>query len=335
VTSGRVRQQRKRYGVVIIVKHPAVKLRRVARTPTAARDVVVVDLGTNAVRLSHARLRPGVGFRILREGREQTRLGGGRNGVLSSRAVTESVDAVAEFLDKVRRTCKPCVIAVATSAVRDARNAATLGTALRRRTGVHVSVLSGDDEARLGSLAAMWSLRLRDATVIDLGGGSLQISRIDAGVVGSVVSLPLGAVRLTRRYIQADPVPATAIAAIRRDAARHLAGRLPAATHALVGLGGTIRTLARVYLARRRRTVVHGATVPAGALRELCAELVSLPLRRRRKLEGLRADRADIIVAGALVIDEVLVRGGYRAITVCGRGLRHGVLLHETFGVPE
>src|SRR5262245_62936864 len=178
-----------------------------------AEHIAVVDLGTNAVRLSLARITPGIGFTILSEAREQTRLGAGHHGVLPSRAVAATVTAVECFLRKVRRSCEPRVIAVATSAVREARNAATLRTELRRTAAIDISVLTGEEEARLGALAAVWSLGLRDATVIDLGGGSLQISRIDDGTVTTAVSTPLGAVRLTRRLLQADPPTRAAIRA--------------------------------------------------------------------------------------------------------------------------
>jgi len=301
---------------------------------TRSGHVVVVDVGTNAVRLSLARITAGVGFTVLREAREQTRLGGGRSGALPARAIAATVATVERFLRKVRRGHEPRVIAVATSAVREAHNAAALRAALRRRAAVDVSVLTGEEEARLGGIAAVRSLGLRNATVIDLGGGSLQISRVDDGVVTAVASVPLGAVRLTRHLLHDDPPTDAAVAAVRRETARQVAGRLPpAATHPLVGLGGTIRTLGRMHLAGRRRRSLHRLTLPAAAVHELCATLVGAPYRTRRSLPGLRAHRADIIVAGALVVDELLARGGYPALTVCTRGVRHGVLIRETFGI--
>jgi exopolyphosphatase / guanosine-5'-triphosphate,3'-diphosphate pyrophosphatase len=299
-----------------------------------SEHIVVVDVGTNAVRLCLARLVRGERFSVVREARAQTRLGGGKSGVLPGRAIAETVDAVDTFLRKARRE-EPRVIAVATSAVREARNAATLRAALRRRSRIDVRVLSGDEEARLGSLAAMWSLGVRRATVVDLGGGSLQVSRIDGGEISTLASVPLGAVRLTRRFLRTDPPSRLAISVIRREAAKHLVGLVPASdSHTLVGLGGTIRTLGRMYLASSspRRRELHGLRVPSTAIRALADDIARLSHAKRRRLAGLRADRADIIVAGALVIDELLAIGGYRALTVCARGVRHGVLIEETFG---
>src|SRR5262249_41621854 len=163
-------------------------------------------------------------------------------------------------------------------------------------------------------------------TVIDLGGGSLQVSRIDDGAVTGVASLPLGAVRLTRKFVRADPPTNAAIAAIRRETATHLAGLLPpASSHTLIGIGGTIRALARIHLAAEgRRREVHGLKLPAETIGDLCAMLRRMSPARRRRVKGLRAERADIIVAGAVVLDELLRHGGHRALTVCARGVRHG-----------
>jgi exopolyphosphatase/guanosine-5'-triphosphate,3'-diphosphate pyrophosphatase len=134
--------------------------------------VAVVELGSNAVRLVLARIRRGIDFEILEEERVQTRLGGGRPGLLPAAAIDRTVVAVHRFLRRARRGRDSRIVAVATAAVRDARNREGLLGALRRRDGLAVQVLSGRQEALLGALAARWSLRVRRGVVADLGGGS-------------------------------------------------------------------------------------------------------------------------------------------------------------------
>src|SRR5215468_5107434 len=154
-----------------------------------AELVALLDFGSNAVRFVLARVKPGVGFRVLRQERTQTRLGGGRPGTLPTAAVDDTLRAVRRFLREVRRyqdkagEPRPLkFIAVATAAVRDADNRERLLGPLRRDEGIEVRVLSGPEEARLGASAAIADLPRRfDGMVADLGGGSLQLSTVRGG----------------------------------------------------------------------------------------------------------------------------------------------------------
>src|SRR5215470_15183873 len=140
--------------------------------------VALLDLGSNAARFLLASLHPGTGFRILEEKRVQTRLGGSRSGLLPAAAVEETTEALRRFLHRVSNGYRPRVVAIATSAVREAPNRERLIVTLRDRDGIDVRVLSGTEEARLGAQAALRSLPIRDGMVADLGGGSLQLTRV-------------------------------------------------------------------------------------------------------------------------------------------------------------
>jgi exopolyphosphatase / guanosine-5'-triphosphate,3'-diphosphate pyrophosphatase len=208
----------------------------------------LVDLGSNSVRLMLVRIVPGVGYRVVRDERAQTRLGSGGDGLLAREAVERTVDAVVRFLRGARRFGPLRVLAVATAAVRDAANAAELLDRLRLAAEVEVEVLSADQEARLGALAARASLQLREATVVDLGGCSLQISRIADGEPMAVGSVPLGAVRMTERLLAHDPPTDAELAALRHAVRSAVARLLPPAQpgESLVGIGGSARALARL-----------------------------------------------------------------------------------------
>jgi exopolyphosphatase/guanosine-5'-triphosphate,3'-diphosphate pyrophosphatase len=230
---------------------------------------------------------------------------------------------------------------VATAAVRDATNADTLLKRLRDVAGVEVQILSGHEEARLGAASALASLPLENATMADLGGGSLELTLVCHGRITPFASLGVGAVRLTARFISRDPPDPAEIQALRRHV-RIRVGRALSRVGAvrcpcpLVGLGGTVRALARIHLetARGRRTAVHGTRLTCREVEDIRRRLELMTVAQRRRVCGLKAERADIITAGAIVVEELMHLGGHDALTVCERGIRHGLLLRETFGVP-
>ena len=295
--------------------------------------VAIVDLGSNAVRLLLAKVKPDKGYRVLIEERVPTRLGGGAPGVLPRAAIDETLRAVHRFFAEHRTEGRgPRVVAIATSAVRDARNRDRLLAPLRYREGIDVQVLSAADEARLGAVAALRSLDFDEALVADLGGSSLQLSRVRDGRVVRSVSLPLGAVRTTRRFLRHDPARPRELRALRRAVRELLLQALPPAQRGdvLVGLGGTVRTLASIHL-RGERKDRHGLRLAQSDVTAVRERLERLSPRKRRKIRGLKAERADIILAGAIAIEELMIFGGYLTLVVCTRGVRDGILLHETF----
>jgi exopolyphosphatase/guanosine-5'-triphosphate,3'-diphosphate pyrophosphatase len=279
-------------------------------------------------------VRPGVGFQILLEERVQSRLGGGRPGHLPTEAIDVTLQAAHRFLSRVRNGTEPRVIAVATAAVRDAANRDRLLASLERHAGVSVRVLTAREEARLGAQAALRSMPIRQGAIADLGGSSLQISRVREGRPIGFASLPLGAVRLTRRALPTEPATPRQLRALRCEIRDQLLGVLPPAGRddQLVGLGGTVRTLARIHLAhhpgRRSR---HGLRMRQSDVTAIRERVEALSLRDRRRMPGLKAERADIILAGAIAIEELMVFGGYLVLTVCTVGVRDGLLFQETF----
>ena len=299
--------------------------------------VAIVDLGSTAVRFLLAQIRPTSGFRILVEERVPTRLGGGAPGALPRRAVAKTLRAVHRFFKRFSpRGHGPRIVAIATSAVRDARNRERLLDPLRRNEGIEVQVLSERDEARLGAAAALESLSFTKGVVADLGGASLQLSRIRRGRVVSTASLPLGSVRATHGFLKHDPPTPRELRDFRAEIRQRLRSALPAADRGemLVGLGGMVRTLASMYLRANRGERKHrnGLVLLQSDVTAIRERLEALSSRRRRKIRGLKAERADIILAGAMVIEDVMVSGGYLRLVVCTRGVRDGVLLREAAG---
>jgi exopolyphosphatase/guanosine-5'-triphosphate,3'-diphosphate pyrophosphatase len=296
--------------------------------------VAIVELGSTAVRFLLAQIRPASGFRILAQDRVQTRLGGGSPGTLPRRAIERTLRAVHRFLSRYSpREQGPRIVAIATSAVRSARNPEQLLDPLRRNEGIEVQVLSARDEARLGVMAALDSLSFARGVVADLGGASLQLSRVRHGRVVSTTSLPLGAVRTTRGFLKHDPPTPRELRALRAEIREHLGKALPPADRGemLVGLGGMVRTLGSIHLRAHpgERKHRNGLVLQQSDVTAIRERLEALSSRGRRKIRGMKADRADISLAGAMVIEDAMISGGYLRLMICTRGVRDGVLLHE------
>ena len=300
-----------------------------------AELVAVVDLGSTAVRLVLAHVTPDTGYRVLVEERVPTRLGGGASGTLSREAIDETLRAVHRFFARYSPNGRgPRIVAVATSAVRDAENRERLLDPLRRDEGIDVQVLSARDEARLGVDAALESLSFNNGLVVDLGGASLQLSRVRRRKVVSMASLSLGAVRTTRRFVRSDPPRPRELRALRREIRTQLMIGLPPAARGeiVVGLGGTVRALAGIHLrSHSDRTRRHGLLLHQSDVTTIRERLEGLSRRKRRRIRNLKAERVDIILAGAIVIEEVMVFGGYLTLAVCTRGIRDAILQRETF----
>jgi len=298
--------------------------------------VAVLDLGSTAVRFRLARIAPGTGYRVLAQERVETRLGDGAPGTLSRHAIDETLRAVHRFVSRHASNGRaPRIVAVATAAVRDAHNRERLLTPLRRDEGIEVRILSPRAEARLGVAAAIESLSLEDGVGADLGGSSLQLTRVRHGKMLSVASLPLGAVRTTRRFLRHDPPTPRELRAFRNGIRAEMVGAMPLAgrDEFMVGLGGTIRTLAGIYLGTHRgeRKHRHGLRLHQSDVTAIRERLEIVSRQKRGKIRGLKRERADIILAGAIVVEEAMVFGGYLRLMVCTRGVGDGILLRETF----
>lgn len=308
-----------------------------------------IDVGTNSVRLLVAdvagapasprspRVSPSASVRrprlrpILRR-IAITRLGEGLDvgGALRPEAAARTAAAIVEFAGLAASAGAPKPIVVGTYALRVARNPEEL---LRRVRPVRV--LSGHEEARLGYQGALAGLGASGASrvvVVDIGGGSVELTEGTPGRIGATHSFPLGCVVLTRRFLAHDPPRPAEIAALRRSLTRRLGPILAGLRRRrfrLVGVGGTITTMAALAqrLAPYDPDRVHGYRLSLTAVRALTADLLALPLADRRRLPGLQPARADIIGAGALVLEHLLAGAGRRSFVVSEADLLWALLL--------
>ena len=305
------------------------------------RRVGLVDLGSGTARLVVYAYVPGRRYRLVDELREPVRLGQGlaRSGRLAPEAVLRALAFLAAVQDYAQATGLERLDVFATSAVRSAENAREL-LEPARRMGLAPRVLSGEEEARYGVLAVSGGFELEDAWVVDLGGGSAQLSRMRRRAFAGGRAYPLGAVRLYERFLEHDPPKPREVRALEREVKAQLADALPELERArlpLVAMGGTVRNLARAVQRAGRYPLerLHGYALTRDALEALTEKLLTKSAAARRRVPGLSADRADVIVAGALAYRTLLRAGGFSELFVSGFGLREGVFFEHFLPPPH
>lgn len=302
-----------------------------------SRRIAAIDIGSNSVRQIVADVSPGGGIQVVDEMKAAPRLATGlvETGLLDEEAMARAIEEIARMATLARQLGAERIEPVATSAVRDATNGEDFLNRLQRQTGLHVRVLDGEEEARLSfrSALAHFDLGSGRAVVADIGGGSLELVMSVDGVVDRIASLPLGAVRLTERFLADGSTRPKALRALRREVRAQLRPHLPVRNWrgaTLIGSGGTFTNLAGLYLTRQgifTARSVHAARVPRGDVEHLLETLHATDPSERREVEGLNPDRADIIVAGLAVVAEVMARLEARDVQVSRYGIREGILL--------
>jgi exopolyphosphatase/guanosine-5'-triphosphate,3'-diphosphate pyrophosphatase len=300
--------------------------------------VAVVDIGTNSTRLLVADVAPDGRLTELDRRTQVTRLGQGvdTSGSLSRPAmvrVRRTLDGYAEAIDALGAEAR---IAVLTSAVRDSANGEQFVASLRERYGLDARIISGDEEAQLTFLGAMSDRDPNDATptlVIDVGGGSTELVVGVRGAVTFHVSLQLGVVRQTERHLHDDPPTALELSALSRDVRTLIERDVPArarrGVRRAIAVAGTATSLAAVDLALDPydRELVHGHRLDLVTTRLLLARLASMPLAERRETRGLHPDRAPTIVAGAVILVEVLEAFGLDGFEASENDILRGAAL--------
>jgi exopolyphosphatase/guanosine-5'-triphosphate,3'-diphosphate pyrophosphatase len=293
----------------------------------------VIDVGSNSVRLLVARELTGAAFEVMDEERFDARIGEGQeSGVLSDAGIERGLRALSIMAEVARSYAPAHIVAVGTEALRRAPNAATFIAEARRRTGLTVRVLSGYEEARAGYLGVINSTTLRNGYLLDIGGGSLELMRVEDRKLAAVTSAPLGAIYATERYFRTDPPSRRDVRALRKAVRQQFKVNEPLPD--LYGAGGSVRNLARMVRARRQYPLrrLHGFAMGRPEISRLTRSLVTASADDRRKLAGISQNRIDILPAAAVVIDEVMNITGATQLIVSGQGLREGVLWEELRG---
>jgi len=292
-----------------------------------------VDIGSNSVRLKIARLQRG-GLHSLHEDREVTRLGEGvfSSGFLSPEAMADTVKVLRRFHRATQQVVTDSVRVVATSAMRDARNSQAFLEWVRSATGWRVEIISGVEEARLIHLGLVSGARIDQSPtlMLDLGGGSCELTVSQGGHIRDAVSLPLGAVRLTNEFLRHDPPRKGELTRLGGFIAREVnkvVGRITAAKiKNVIATSGTAASLAGVATHLTRSKTRQRNVVSRADMARIAKRIARLPVSERRKIEGIGPRRAEIIIAGATVYHELLDRLHLKGFRYSPLGLRDGIL---------
>jgi exopolyphosphatase/guanosine-5'-triphosphate,3'-diphosphate pyrophosphatase len=307
-----------------------------------------VDIGSNSCRLKIARVVTHQ-LKTLAEDREVTRLGASvfESGLVSPEAMAATLRALKRFQRAVQAHGVDQIRVVATSAMRDARNAAAFQAWVKAETGWNLEVISGLEEGRLIHLGVMSNEPGTSGRVllVDLGGGSCEITLSERKRIVETMSLPLGAVRLTEQFLSADPPPVDGLARMRqlisrdlRRAHRKIApGRVPV----VIATSGTAAALSDAWMSgaiagkgtgkssgqrgAKAKSAAPGV-VPAAAVRKLAGKVAGMSLPEREAIPGIGPRRAEIIVAGAEVYAELVESFGLQGFRYSPLGLRDGIL---------
>jgi exopolyphosphatase / guanosine-5'-triphosphate,3'-diphosphate pyrophosphatase len=303
--------------------------------------VAAIDIGTNSVLLLVAERSPD-GLRAVCERSTITRLGQGvdRTRRLHPDAVSRTLDCLRDYATILREQGAARISVVGTSASRDAEGACEFVKAAGQILGTAPTVISGEREAELTFSGALSGLSLEGQVAVqDVGGGSTEIvlGEVRAGrpVAHRAVSLDVGSVRMTERFLASDPPSAAELKALREHVRGVLLGA-PSASAGVqwVGIAGTITTLLSVQLGMHPYdgAKVHGATLTLRSLEAIGSRLAAMTLVDRRKVIGLEPKRADVIVAGACIVSEVLAHQEAASMMVSDRGVRWGLALELARG---
>ena len=301
-------------------------------------QIAAIDIGTNSVHMIVVRVRPDLSFEVVDREKAMVRLGaGGLDGrALTADAITATLQALSRFKRIAKSHQVDQIVAAATSATREARNGGEFLARIEREIGIRTRVISGSEEARLIHQAAVYGVDVGSgrAVVIDVGGGSVEITLGTGTSIQLARSFKIGVIRLTERFVKSDPLEE----GDERRLTRHILGEIDRHCEQITAIGfdrvigtsGTILSLGTLAATADRGTPpaeLRNLRVSAKQIRRLRKTVIDLDLEQRLAIPGLDPRRADIIVGGAVLVDTILRRLGAAEVTLCDLALREGLVL--------
>lgn len=303
-------------------------------------NIGIIDIGSNSIRLAIYETASQGEHRLINEFKESARLSEKMNadGEMGQQEIVSIVPILRQFREICGAYNCSKIRVAATAAIRNAANTLEIKKLLEDETGMEIEILSGEQEAYFGFLAVVGGMAEEDGFIVDIGGGSTEITLFRNRRLVRSVSLPLGAVNTQVRFGQEEePWTEENVARLQGEVERLLDREPWIAEHPglpLIGLGGTIRTLSKMDQRRRNYPLrlAHNYRVEPESIQDYAETLPQMSLEKRRKIDGLSKARADIIVPGMLILNAVLDRSQAACCLVSGTGLREG-LLQDTLGL--
>jgi exopolyphosphatase/guanosine-5'-triphosphate,3'-diphosphate pyrophosphatase len=299
--------------------------------------IAAIDIGTNSIHMIVVKVRPDLSFEIIDREKDMVRLGAGG---LGGRSLTPAAMAAAfQTLTKFRRLAESHkvdeIIAAATSATREAENGGDFIAEVDRQTGIRIKVISGTEESRLIHLAAGYGVDIGGSigVVVDIGGGSVEVTLGTATHLTLGKSFKVGVIRLTERFVKSDPLSEgderRLVKHLNREMGAYLDQVAARGFDRLIGTSGTILSLGALASADGGAPIeeLRNRRVSAKSLHKLRKRLIGLTLEDRLAVPGLDPRRADLSVAGSVLLDTIVRRLGAEELTLCDLALREGLIL--------
>jgi exopolyphosphatase/guanosine-5'-triphosphate,3'-diphosphate pyrophosphatase len=299
--------------------------------------LAAIDIGTNSIHMIVVQVRPDLSFEVVDREKDMVRLGAGG---LGGRSLTPTaMGAALQTLAKFRRLAESHkvdeIVAAATSATREADNGGDFINAVDRQTGIRIRVISGTEEARLIHLAAGYGVDIGGSTgvVVDIGGGSVEVTLGTATHMSLGRSFKVGVIRLTEGFVKSDPLSGgderRLVKHLNREMGAYLDQIAARGFDRVIGTSGTILSLGALASADGGAPIedLRNRRVSARALHKLRKRLPALSLQERLAVPGLDPRRADLSVAGSVLLDTILRRLGAEDLTLCDLALREGLVL--------
>jgi exopolyphosphatase/guanosine-5'-triphosphate,3'-diphosphate pyrophosphatase len=301
------------------------------------RRLAAIDIGTNTILMLVADTDKDGRIIPLEDLERTTRLGRGlsETGSIHPESLKKSLEVIDNYLTMCRNMEVDRVFMVGTSALREAKNAEVLLQYVQRHYGLTIQIISGEKEARLSYLTVEKEMgRGSPLLVLDIGGGSTEIIMGCAGRISELTSLNIGAVHLTERFLRTDPVTEEEFQQMLECIRRGLGAVAIKSPDGVVGLGGTITTLASVQMGKARFDMsrLHGSSLPRREVRRQVLLYKGTTHQQRLQIPGLPRDRADVILAGAAILQVAMNLLGCEHLIVSCHGLRYGLLYARASG---
>jgi exopolyphosphatase / guanosine-5'-triphosphate,3'-diphosphate pyrophosphatase len=299
--------------------------------------IAAIDIGTNSIHMIVVRVRPDLSFEVVDREKDMVRLGaGGLDGrSLTPTAMRAALQTLAKFKRLAESQKVDEIIAAATSATREAENGGDFIAEVQRQTGIAIRVISGTEEARLIHLAAGYGVDVGGTTavVIDIGGGSVELTLGTASHLTSGKSFKLGVIRLTERFVRTDPLSGREerrlVKHVSREIGTYVDQIVARGYDRVIGTSGTILSLGALASSASGARVedLRNLRISARALHKVRKQIVEADLEERLAIPGMDPRRADLSVAGSILLDTIIRRLGAEELTLCDLALREGLVL--------
>ena len=296
----------------------------------------VIDIGTNSIKFCVAQKASDGTLEVLEDANDIARLGEGlrETGLISPEALERNAQSVAAFAKEAEEMGVSRVLAVGTMALRTAKNTADFTARVKELCGLTVDVLPGDEEARLAYLAVLSGLPVQEGELVifDTGGGSTEFIFGQGKELKNRMSVNLGAVLITEKHLSDDPVkPGAVQAALAEIKDTFDNAQVNGNPVQLVGMGGTVTSMGAVKhkMVKYDPDVIQGSELTLADVEEQINDYSARTLEKRREIPGLQPKRADVILAGACILKDILSRMNADRLVISDRGLRHGLLFDQ------